>query len=255
MTPLPHALDRTIVIRARPETVFSFFTDTARWASWWGAGSTVDPRPGGRVYIRYPGGVEVAGSVLEIVEPERFAFTYGFVSGTPIPEGASRATITLHPHPEGTRLSLLHEFADAGVRDEHVQGWRYQLSVFSNVVSDLVHAGAAARVDAYFQVWSEPDPSARTRTLAAIAVPHLHFRDRYGVTDGVDDLVPHLGAAQRFMPGLTIARRGDVRHCQGTVLADWTASGPDGAPRGGGTNVFVFDADGRLESVTGFWSL
>ena len=49
--PLPHSLDRTIVIRARRETVFRYFTDSLRWAKWWGAGSMIDPefttgRPG-----------------------------------------------------------------------------------------------------------------------------------------------------------------------------------------------------------------
>ena len=59
-----HHLDRTIDIHARPETVFRFLTDPARWASWWGAGSTIDARPGGRLLIRYPGGVEAAGEVV-----------------------------------------------------------------------------------------------------------------------------------------------------------------------------------------------
>ena len=37
---LAHRLDRTLVIQARRETVFQFFTDTPQWAAWWGAGST-----------------------------------------------------------------------------------------------------------------------------------------------------------------------------------------------------------------------
>jgi uncharacterized protein YndB with AHSA1/START domain len=43
MTPLPHSLTRTVVIRATPATVFRFFTDSSRWAQWWGAGSTRAP--------------------------------------------------------------------------------------------------------------------------------------------------------------------------------------------------------------------
>ena len=53
------------------------------------------------------------------------------------------------------RLDLRHEFAEAGPRDEHVQGWRYQLSVFANVVADLVNARAVETVDAWFAVWSD----------------------------------------------------------------------------------------------------
>src|SRR5581483_8295523 len=59
--PLPHALDRSVLVFATRETVFRFFSDPARWAAWWGAGSSIDPRPGGAVRIRYPDGTEVAG--------------------------------------------------------------------------------------------------------------------------------------------------------------------------------------------------
>ena len=53
---------------------------------------------------------------------------------------------------------------------------------------------------------------------------------------------------------VAIARDGDVRHCQGTVLADWTAATVDGQPRGRGTNVFTFGANGHIAAVTGFWN-
>jgi hypothetical protein len=71
---------------------------------------------------------------------------------------------------------------------------------------------------------------------------------------GEADLRPHLAAVHRFMPGMRLRRQGDVRHCQGTALADWVAVGADGQEKGRGTNVFVFRGAGRIESVTGFWS-
>jgi uncharacterized protein YndB with AHSA1/START domain len=251
---LTHALDRTVTIGAPPATVFRYFTQNDRWAAWWGEGSTIDARPGGQIYIRYPGGTEVSGHVVEVAAPDRIVFTYGFNSGTPIPPGSSRVTIKLAPTAEGTRLTLLHEFAEAAVRDHHVQGWRYQLSVFANVVANELHASAAQAVDAWFGAWAIADVAERTATLRAIAAPGLKFRDRFGATDGIDDLVPHIGAAQQFMPGMSMARDGDVRHCQGTVLANWKATGPDGQSRGSGTNVFGFNADGQIQSVTGFWT-
>jgi len=250
---LPHSLTRTVLIRATPETVFRFFTDSTRWAKWWGTGSRIDPRPGGPVLIRYPNGVEASGEVLEIVPPARLVFTMGYATGKPIPPGESRVSIRLAGHPDGTRLDLLHEFADATVRDEHVQGWRYQLSLFSNAVTNHANSGASASVDRWFAMWSEPDAGARERTLRDIAVPTVMFRDQFSLVDGIDDLVPHIGAAQRFMPGFALARQGNVQHCQGTVLADWAGTGPDGQTRARGTNVFRLAPDGRIESVTGFW--
>ena len=110
---LPHRLERSILIRARRDVVFRFFTDSERWARWWGAGSTIDPRPGGRVLIRFPGNTDVLGEVLEIVDGTRLVFTYGFASGTPIPAGSSRVTLRLDAEPSGTRVTVDHEFDDS----------------------------------------------------------------------------------------------------------------------------------------------
>ena len=261
MTPtpanLPHRLERSLLIQARCETVFRFFTDPARWASWWGPGSTIDARPGGRVVIRYPGGVEATGEVVEVTAPDRLMFTYGYATGTPIAPGASLVTIRLEPAGHGgrdTRLQLTHEFSDAAVRDEHVQGWRYQLSLFANIVSNEVQADVAATIDAWLDAWSTADGVTRAATLARIADPAVRFHDRFSTIDGLDDLHVHLDAAQRFMPGLRMHRNGDVRHCQGVALADWSVRSADGHERAGGTNVFVLNSDGRIESVTGLWS-
>jgi uncharacterized protein YndB with AHSA1/START domain len=251
---LPHHLDRTLLIHARRETVFRFFTDSARWASWWGDGSSIDPRPGGAVVIRYPGAVEARGEIIDITAPERLTFTYGYASGTPISPGASLVTIRLEAIGAGTRIHLTHAFTDAAVRDQHVQGWRYQLALFSNVVSNEVCATAGASVDAWLDAWSDADASRRHSTLARIAVPDVQFRDRFSNVDGLDDLSAHLEAAQRFMPGLRLERDGVVRQCQGVALADWIAQSAEGQERGRGTNVFVFNADGRIESVTGVWT-
>ncbi len=248
---LPYALDRSILIRAPRATVFSFFTDSSRWAAWWGAGSTIDPVVGGKVYIRHPNGVEAGGEVVEIAAPDRIVFSYGFATGTPMPLGASRVTISCETEAGSTRVRLHHALADAAARDEHVQGWRYQLSLFANVVAGIVNGGAAEKVDAWFAAWAEPDAAAREALLAEAAMPGVQFRDQFSCVDGMGELLPHIAAAQRFMPGMRLVREGAVRHCQGTVLANWTAVASDGKPRGRGTNVFHMGADGRIESATG----
>jgi uncharacterized protein YndB with AHSA1/START domain len=254
MTTGAYALDRVVELRARPDTVFRFFTDDGRWGSWWGEGSTIEARPGGRVYIRYPNGIEATGEVIDVRAPEAIVFTFGFESGKPMPPGSSRVTIRIEAAAVGCRLHLTHEFDDAGVRDAHVQGWRYQLSVFDNIVSTEVAADAQTLVDTWFRVWSDPDAEARRRTLADIATPDLSFRDRFSLVAGLDELLPHISATQQFMRGTHLERRGSLRQCQGTVLADWVALGPDGAERGSGTNVFELDADGHIQAVTGLWT-
>lgn len=254
MNTLPHELERSIVINAPRETVFGFFTDSAQWATWWGAGSTIDPHVGGRVYIRYPGNVEVSGAVVAITAPRYLSFTYGFESGTPFGPGESQVQIRLESEGKNTRLTLSHAFPTAASRDEHVQGWRYQLALFGNVVADALHADAADTVDAWFHAWADPDAESRRATLSRIAAADIRFRDRYSLLDGMDDVLPHIAAAQKFMPGIHMERRGAVRHCQGTVLADWVAIASDGRELVRGVNVFVLGADGRIESATGLVS-
>jgi hypothetical protein len=204
--------------------------------------------------VRYPEGTEAIGEVVEIEASSRIVFTYGYASGTPIAPGQSRVTIRLAPDGRGTRVHLIHEFADAAARDQHVQGWRYQLSLFANVVAGDLHGDVGSLVDAWFAMWSDADEASRTSRLVALAAPDVRMHDRFSCVEGTDELTWHIGATQRFMPGLRLQREGNPRHCQGTVLADWIAVGPDGDARGRGTNVFTLSPDGRIESVTGFWS-
>jgi hypothetical protein len=154
----------------------------------------------------------------------------------------------------GTRLRLRHALPDAAARDAHVQGWRYQLAVFANVVCDALHAAAVEQVDSWFAAWSEPDAERRSERLATTVSPGIRFRDRFSLVEGLADLEPHLAAVHVFMPGSKLERAGGVRHCQGTVLADWVARGPDGAERGRGSNVFALGPDGRIEDVVGLWA-
>jgi hypothetical protein len=192
--------------------------------------------------------------VIDIEPPSRIVFSYGYASGQPIPPGGSRVTIQLDGHPAGTLLRLRHEFTDAGVRDQHVQGWRYQLSVFANGVANRVNSAAADTVDRWFAAWSDPDAGSRERALGAVAARGITVHDRFSCIEGDEDLRAHLAAVHRFMPGLRLERRGEIRHCQWRVLADWAAVGADGQEKGRGTNVFVLDADGRIADIAGFWT-
>ena len=122
MAELSEVLDREITICARRETVFRYFTDSERFAKWWGAGSHIDPRPGGAVLIRYPNAVQVTGEVVEIDPPRRIVFTYSYAGKTPT--DGTLVTITLDETGAGTVLKLRHAFSSAKIRDLHVQGWR-----------------------------------------------------------------------------------------------------------------------------------
>src|SRR4029079_14142852 len=83
------------------------------------------PRPGalprrrrGRaagVVGRSPGGVEPGGEAVKVGAPPRIVFSYGYVSGKPIPPGSSLVTIRLEPGGPGPRPQPLPQFAHSAV--------------------------------------------------------------------------------------------------------------------------------------------
>jgi uncharacterized protein YndB with AHSA1/START domain len=249
---LAFSLDRTVEIHARRSTVFRFFTDSARWARWWGEGSSIEPVVGGAVVIVYPGGERVSGVVREIAPDQRLVFSYGYeAAGRPIAPGGSLVTITLDELPGGgTRLTLRHDVDSAAVRDMHAPGWRHQLGRFADLVArDVGKAGEA--VAAWFAGWNEPDAERRRALLGAAVTPDVRFRDAHGDVYGLDELVSHIAATQRFMPGLTLEARGPLRRAHEVVLVDWAAVRPGGEAAMAGTNVVRFAPDGRIADVVG----
>jgi uncharacterized protein YndB with AHSA1/START domain len=253
-TELPFCVERDVVIAARRATVYRYFTDSERWAAWWGPGSHIDPRPGGALLIRYPGGSATAsGHVVELVPGERIVFTFGFdYPDAPIAPGGSRVTVTLSEVPGGIRVQLRHDVADERTRDGNAAGWRYHMAVFAHVVADDQHAGAAAIIDGYLAAWSEPDAASRRAALAATCAAAITYRDRYGVATGLADLDGHIAAAQIHLPS-RLEREGDVRQAEGVAIVDWLARRDGGAVAARGTSVLDLDGDGRIARVTGFW--
>jgi len=252
MKTLPFVVERTIVIDADPELVFTFFTHAERWAAWWGSGSTMDPRVGGAIRIVHSNGFVSTGEVFEFEPPRRFGFTFSMQYQGVVPPEDSRVIFTIEPHANGTSVHVRHAVADKALADLLPQSWRFHLSLFTNAVSNLVNVGGSDLVDAWFGLWTEPDSEERMAKLRGIAAADASFRDPYSSLTGLEEIALHIAAARKFMPGIRMERAGPVRHCQGTALADWDAVGPDGQKRMTGTNVFVMRR-GKLESVTGIF--
>jgi len=253
--PIETTVERTILILAGRRTVFRYFTDPERFAAWWGAGSTIEGRVGGKMRIRFPNGESVSGEVLEIVPDSFVSFTYGYdAPGKPIPPGGSRVTVSLEERRGGTLVTLRHEVPDAKTRDAHVAGWRHQMAVFSTVVADEQHAGLPALLDRYFAAWNARRPEEIRAALEASVAEDVEYRDAFGALFDREELAAHLALVPMYMPGLTLRRAGEPRQCQGRGLVDWVAEGTDGAAKARGTNVFTLAPDGRLARVTGLWA-
>lgn len=246
-------IEREVLLRATRATVYGYLSDSARFAAWWGAGSTIEPRVGGQVLIRFVNAVEVGGEVLELVPGERVVFTYGFRDPAKKPAwGGSRVLFRLADRPDGTALALRHEFPDAASRDGHVDGWGYQLALLAGLVAREQHAGLGAKADAWFAAWSSDDPAERARLLGPVTTDAVKFRDAWALVGDRAELLAHIAAAKRHMPGVRIERAGEPRHVQGCALVEWQAQGPDGRTAMRGTNVFELAPDGRIAGGVGF---
>jgi uncharacterized protein YndB with AHSA1/START domain len=118
-------------IAARPETVFMFFTDPARYRQWQGVDAELDPRPGGTFSVTMTGqsGMVARGEYVEVDPPKRLVMTWGWEpwdapSDAYIPVGGSTVEITLVPDGEHTVVRVQHRgLATADACAFHDWGW------------------------------------------------------------------------------------------------------------------------------------
>ena len=112
----------TMHIPAAPGDLFPYFTDPARYVQWLGSQAQLEPVPGGIYRVGMPDGFEAAGEFLQVSQPHQVIFTWGFAddeaaqrtkgepaSGSAMPAGSTRVTVTLDREAGGTRLTLRHE--------------------------------------------------------------------------------------------------------------------------------------------------
>ena len=77
-TSVNDVIERHIRIAARPETVFSFFTDPVKMKQWKGINASLDPRPGGIYRVEINGRDVTRGEYVEVVPYSRVVFTWGW---------------------------------------------------------------------------------------------------------------------------------------------------------------------------------
>jgi len=121
------AVEQTIRIAARPETVWEYWTDPALLREWWGSAVAFDTAPGGDWSIEMPHGAVMGGEFVELVPHERIVFTFGWVPSAGVPDialGGSRVEVTLVPDDGDTILTLRHSGIPAVYASDHGEGWR-----------------------------------------------------------------------------------------------------------------------------------
>lgn len=115
-------LERRVL--APMETVFAYFTDSARYTAWMGVEAELEARPGGIYRVRVPQGHYAVGEFVEVEPPSRVVFTWGWEGDPEVPPGSSTVTVTLTPDGEGTRVRLVHSgLPDPASMALHTEGW------------------------------------------------------------------------------------------------------------------------------------
>jgi uncharacterized protein YndB with AHSA1/START domain len=134
----------TIHIAVAPCDVFPYLTDPARYVQWMGSEAQLEPAPGGMYRVHMADGFEAAGTFLQVEPPHRIVFTWGFaddeaarhvkgkqaetMSGSAMPAGSTRVTVTLQDADGGTRVTLRHDdLPSPELRDGHRVAWETYL--------------------------------------------------------------------------------------------------------------------------------
>jgi uncharacterized protein YndB with AHSA1/START domain len=136
-------IEQTLRIRARPETVWRYWTDPKRMCEWWGSAAELDPRPGGTYRVEMGGGGIMQGEYLELVPHERIVFSFGWEpteGAPPIAPGSTRVEITLTADAGDTVMTMRHSGLPLAVADEHRSGWAH----FLPRLADAVASGSAS---------------------------------------------------------------------------------------------------------------
>lgn len=124
MTQTQDVIEREIRIAARPETIFSFFTDPEKMIRWKGISASLDPKPGGIYRIQISDTIVVEGEYVEVTPYTRVVFSWGWDKDNEVlPAGSSTVEISLVEDGYDTIVYLRHEGLPETVRQAHILGW------------------------------------------------------------------------------------------------------------------------------------
>lgn len=120
-------------VAARPETVFSFFTDPAKVQRWKGRSVEMDCRPGGAYRVVINDNDRYSGKYLEVKPYTRIVFTFGWEGDNPIKPGSTTVEVTLVPDGDDTVVTLIHKGLPTGTEELHGKGWQLYLGRLEKV--------------------------------------------------------------------------------------------------------------------------
>lgn len=114
-------------VAATPSVIYSYLTESSRWARWQGVDATIDPSPGGIFGVTMPNGAMARGQFVELDPDRRVVFSWGWIDHEGLPPGSSTVEIELIPDDGGTLIRLTHRGLPPEELDLHTAGWNRYL--------------------------------------------------------------------------------------------------------------------------------
>jgi uncharacterized protein YndB with AHSA1/START domain len=128
-------VEQTLRIRARPETVWRYWTDPRRMGEWLGVPSELEPRPGGGYRVAVGDGPVMRGEFLELAPPTRLVLSFGWEpteGAPPIGPGSTRVEVLLAEEDGDTVLTLRHTGLPVDLTEVHHAGWARFLPILAD---------------------------------------------------------------------------------------------------------------------------
>lgn len=123
-------------IDAPPNVVYSYLTQSAKWARWQGSDATIEAHPGGIFVLTMPNGAISRGQFVELVPERRVVFTWGWVDHPGVPPGSSTVEIEITAEDGGSLVTLTHRELPDEERETHTAGWEHYLPRLAGVAAD-----------------------------------------------------------------------------------------------------------------------
>jgi uncharacterized protein YndB with AHSA1/START domain len=130
-----HTLSFSQMVKASPEDAYRAFTNSTNLREWLCAVATVDPRPGGRLYLWWLSNYYTCGEFSELKPNEKVSFTW-HGRGEP---GPTQVQVSFKPQDGGTLVSVEHSGIGmsedwARVTPEIEKGWKMGLENLASVL-------------------------------------------------------------------------------------------------------------------------
>jgi len=108
-------------------------------------------------------------------------------------------------------------------------------------------------VDTYLAAWNEADDAKRKQLLERCWSAGGTYTDPVADVAGPEALAAVIAQFQQQMPGASIQLGGGIDEHHGRLRFPWKLQMADGSTRITGIDVGEVTADGKLQSILGFW--